>query len=227
MIFFISASIGLLGATLYFSPWAWRQYRMELVRRQITERRLLILTYDDGPSAGVTSQLLDLLRKHKTCATFFMLGENAEKHPEIVDRVVREGHDVGCHSNRHLSAWKSSPWKGVADIREGYDRLSRWIRPNAMYRPPYGKLTLPTYYEVRRRGAPVWWWTIDSGDTNGILPNSAEVIDRVRKENGGIVLMHDLDRTPQRTKFVLELTAALLDVAAQEKLKVVPLRELC
>jgi peptidoglycan/xylan/chitin deacetylase (PgdA/CDA1 family) len=200
---------------------------MGLVRRKIAKKRLLILTYDDGPSAGVTPKLLDLLRAHNANATFFMLGENAAQHPEIADRVIQEGHDVGCHSDRHLNAWKTSPWKGVTDIRAGYDRLSRWIRPNAMFRPPYGKITLPTYCEMRRRGAPVWWWTIDSGDTNRILPNSAEVIDRVRKQSGGIVLMHDLDRTPKRTKFVLELTAALLDVAAREKLEVVPLRELC
>jgi hypothetical protein len=96
-----------------------------------------------------------------------------------------------------------------------------------MFRPPYGKMTLPTYWSIRRRKAPVWWWTIDSGDTQEILPTPTEVADKVRRSGGGIVLMHDLDRTHERNRYVLELTASLLDVARQEALNVVPLRELC
>lgn len=87
-------------------------------------------------------------------------------------------------------------------------------------------MTLPTYMELRQRQAPVWWWTVDSGDTNRVLPQVASIVDAVRKNGGGIVLMHDLERTPQRTQYVLDLTAALLDVAKQESLRVVPLREL-
>jgi hypothetical protein len=96
-----------------------------------------------------------------------------------------------------------------------------------MFRPPYGKMTLPTYWSLRRRNAPVWWWTIDSGDTQEILPNPKQVADKVRRAGGGIVLMHDLDRTHERNQYVLEVTAALLEVARQEAIKVVPLRELC
>jgi peptidoglycan/xylan/chitin deacetylase (PgdA/CDA1 family) len=200
---------------------------MDQVQREIAQKRLLVLTYDDGPSGTVTPQLLDLLRARKAQATFFMLGQNAAEHPGIADRVVREGHDIGCHSARHLNAWKSLPWNAVADVSAGYEQLSSWIAPNAMFRPPYGKMILPTYLEVRHRRASVWWWTIDSGDTDKVLPKAADVIERVRKQGGGIVLMHDLDRTAQRTEFVLQLTAGLLDAASQEKLQVVPLRELC
>jgi hypothetical protein len=95
-----------------------------------------------------------------------------------------------------------------------------------MFRPPNGKMTLPTYFEIRRRGAPVWWWTIDSGDTHHPMPTANQVADAVRREQGGIVLMHDLDRGKERNEFVLEVTNALLDVAERESLKVVPLREL-
>jgi hypothetical protein len=81
-------------------------------------------------------------------------------------------------------------------------------------------MTLPTYNEIRRRGASVWWWTIDSGDTNASLPKVGEVADTVRKQGGGIVLMHDLDRGRERNQFVLEITDALLDVAKSESLRV-------
>ncbi len=78
--------------------------------------------------------------------------------------------------------------------------LSRWIQPDGMFRPPYGKITLPTYWSLRRRNAPVWWWTIDSGDTRKVLPNPQQIADKLRKEGGGIVLMHDLDRTQERNR---------------------------
>jgi peptidoglycan-N-acetylglucosamine deacetylase len=219
-------AVVILAAVAYFSPWLWRRYREIGLRSQIAKKRILILTYDDGPSARATPQLLDLLKSRNANATFFMLGRNAQQHPTIVDRVLQEGHDVACHSSQHLNAWKVLPKKAVADIRAGYDQLSRWIQPNSMFRPPYGKMTLPTYWELRQRKAPVWWWTVDSGDTNSVLPQPASIVDAVRKNGGGIVLMHDLERTPQRTQYVLDLTTALLDVAKQESLRVVPLREL-
>jgi peptidoglycan/xylan/chitin deacetylase (PgdA/CDA1 family) len=221
------AALGLAGSAAYLSPWLWRQYRMNRVRRELVKNRLLVLTYDDGPSSPLTPQLLDLLQRRGACATFFMLGRQAQQHPEIVDRVVAEGHDVGCHSDQHLNAWKALPWEAVADIDAGYERLSPWIQPNGMFRPPHGKMTLPTYWSLRRRGAPVWWWTIDSGDTHGVLPSAGAVADQLRSEGGGIVLMHDLDRTQPRNQFVLEATTALLDVAERESLTVVPLRQLC
>jgi peptidoglycan/xylan/chitin deacetylase (PgdA/CDA1 family) len=222
----LAATIGLAGSAIYFSPWFWRRYRMNRVRREVVKNRILALTYDDGPSSALTPQLLDLLRRREARATFFMLGRHAQQHPHIVDRVIREGHDIGCHSDQHLHAWKTLPWEAVADIDAGYERLSRWIQPDGMFRPPYGKMTLPTYWSIRRRGAPVWWWTIDSGDTHEVPPSAGQVADRVRAEGGGIVLMHDLDRTQSRNEFVLELTAALLDVAQRESFQIKPLREL-
>lgn len=223
----LAATIGLAGSAVYFSPWFWRRYRMSRIRREVINNRILALTYDDGPSAALTPQLLDLLQHRGARATFFMLGRHAQQYPQIVGRVLQEGHDVGCHSDQHLNAWKSPPWEAVADIDAGYARLSPWIPPNGMFRPPYGKMTLPTYWSIRRRGSPVWWWTIDSADTHKVLPSVTQIANRLRTEGGGIVLMHDLDRTPPRNDFVLELTTALLDVAQRESLQIKPLRELC
>jgi peptidoglycan-N-acetylglucosamine deacetylase len=222
-----AAAIGLAGSAAYYSPWLWRRYRMNRVRREVVKNRILALTYDDGPSSALTPLLLDLLQSNGARATFFMLGRHAQQYPQIVDRVLSEGHDIGCHSDQHLNAWKVLPSQSIADIDAGYERLSRWIQPNGMFRPPHGKMTLPTYWSIRRRKAPVWWWTIDSGDTREVLPNLTQVAERLRKAGGGIVLMHDLDRTHERNDYVLELTAALLDLAQKESFKVTPLREIC
>jgi peptidoglycan/xylan/chitin deacetylase (PgdA/CDA1 family) len=200
---------------------------MSRIQKHAEAKRMLTLTYDDGPSVALTQPLLDLLHRSAARASFFMLGRHARQYSGIADRVLHEGHDIGCHSDQHLNAWKTLPWESVADIDAGYRSLSRWVQPDGMFRPPYGKMTLPTYWSLRRRNAPVWWWTIDSGDTQEILPNPKQVADKVRRAGGGIVLMHDLDRTHERNQYVLEVTAALLEVARQEAIKVVPLRELC
>lgn len=221
-----AASIVLAGAA-YFSPWLWRQYRMARIRRKVTKNRILALTYDDGPSRSLTPQLLDLLQSRGAKATFFMLGRNVQQYPEIVNRVMRDGHDIGCHSDKHINAWMASPGEAVADIDAGYERLSPWISPYGMFRPPYGKMTLPTYASIWRRGASVWWWTIDSGDTHNALPCRTDVLKRVQKDGGGIVLMHDLERTQSRQDFVLQTTEALLDLAKRESFHIAPLSEIC
>jgi peptidoglycan/xylan/chitin deacetylase (PgdA/CDA1 family) len=221
------AAVAVAAPAIYFSPWLWRRYRMSHTQEQVVTKRMLALTYDDGPSMALTQPLLDLLHRSAARASFFMLGRHARQYSGIADRVLQEGHDIGCHSDQHLNAWKTLPWKSVADIDAGYSSLSRWVQPDGMFRPPYGKMTLPTYWSLRRRNAPVWWWTIDSGDTQKVLPNPRQVAYQVRRAGGGIVLMHDLDRTQERNQYVLEVTASLLEVARQEAIKVVPLRELC
>src|ERR1019366_2979708 len=151
-----TAGLGFAASVAYFSPWLWRQRYMGQVRRKLADKRILALTYDDGPNDRTTPPLLDLLQRHKARASFFMLGQNARQFPDLVDRVVREGHEVGSHSYRHLNAWKTSPWRAMSDIREGYAQLSPWVHANGMFRPPHGKMTLPTYCAIQRRGATTW-----------------------------------------------------------------------
>jgi len=222
-----SALICLATPAAYLSPWVWRQGRMTAIRKHVTQNKLLALTYDDGPSEDLTPQLLDLLQENNAVATFFMLGRNARACPHLADRIVREGHDVGCHSDQHLNALTAAPWRAVRDINTGYRELSPWLRSNGMFRPPYGKMTLPTYLTIRHRRASVWWWTIDSGDTQKTLPAPQEVVEQVARENGGIVLMHDMKRSVERNAFVLETTESLLKLAKQNSIHVVALRNLC
>jgi peptidoglycan-N-acetylglucosamine deacetylase len=223
----LAATIGLAGSAVYFSPWLWRQYRMSHIRREMVRDRTIALTYDDGPSSTLTPRLLDLLQNRGARATFFMLGRHAQLNPQIVDRVIQQGHDIGCHSDQHMNAWKVLPWEAVTDINRGYKRLSRWIGSDGMFRPPHGKMTLPTYWTIRQRRASVWWWTVDSGDTHPTLPTAFQVVDRLQKDGGGIVLMHDLARTQSRDEFVLETTSAILDFAERESFQIKPLSELC
>jgi peptidoglycan/xylan/chitin deacetylase (PgdA/CDA1 family) len=224
------AVTGLVGlGSLNFSPWIWRQWQMSIIHRSLTKRRVLALTYDDGPNGTLTPELLDLLERYRARATFFMLGQHAQQHPEIVDRVIQEGHQVGCHSDQHLNAWKVLPWRAIKDIELGYQHLGPWISRTAAFRPPYGKITLPTQRLVLRKGAKIWWWTIDSGDSNETLPAPETVTDKLREEGGGIVLMHDgalTGRSQERDAYTLAMTAALLNLAKAEGIKTVTIGEI-
>jgi len=222
----VLAGVAGLGSAAYLMPAVWRLGWSGALKRKLGRDRALFLTYDDGPSRAVTPSLLDLLQSGGARATFFMLGRSAQQYPEIADRVTREGHDVGCHSDQHLNAWKVAPWRAMADIDAGYDRLVSWVRRDGMFRPPYGKMTALTYWAVHNRGAKVWWWTIDSGDTAKTLPSPGKVADAVIKQGGGIVLLHDIDRSKERNEFVLQTTQTLLEVAGKNSIKIKRLSEL-
>lgn len=192
--------------------------------------RSLVLTYDDGPGPELTHRVLDLLAEYDARASFYLLGRRVANAPEAVDRIAAEGHEIGTHSHEHLHAWKSLPSSAVRDVRRGFEAVERWTGPRPSFRPPYGKLTLATWREVRRRGAPIHWWTHDSHDSWGTPRLPAEFAAALARDGGGVVLMHDFDRDgpdrAARTEYVLETTRRLLETAAAEGLQVRRLADL-
>lgn len=175
-------------------PQLMKQIHIRRLRQLCAQQRRLVLTYDDGPSAGLTPQILDILDQFAARATFFLLGSKAASAPAVVERMQSAGHEIGCHSQSHFNAWKTWPWKAVDDINRGYAFLSPWVAPSGTFRAPYGKVTPWTLASLNRRGAPVAWWTADSGDTHRTLPPPHAVVDQVAREGGGVVLLHDFDR---------------------------------
>jgi peptidoglycan-N-acetylglucosamine deacetylase len=222
----IAAGLSVSAASYYALPHGLRQWQQRRLRRLCASNCLLALTYDDGPGALLTPRLLDLLDRRQSKATFFLAGFRAQEHPAIAQRIADAGHQVGCHSDRHLNAWKTWPWKAVKDIDAGYETLSRWVASDGMFRPPHGKLTLATWDALRRRRAPIGWWTIASGDTYAKLPRPEVIVQRVRQGGGGVVVMHDFDRSPERVEFVLQTTDQLLEAAAREGWRVCTLQDL-
>jgi len=225
------AGAGAAAAALWYAlPFAARRASERRLRERCARKRMLVLTFDDGPAPNLTPQLLDLLQQRDAHATFFVLGRRAERVPELLDRIAAEGHEIGSHSQTHLNAWKSTPLRVCRDVEASYRALSRWIPSDAVFRPPYGKLTLDLWWNARRHGRRLGWWTDVSGDTHSPLPETAPLLDTLRTRGGGVVLLHDFDRetddTAARAAFVLSLTGALLDLAAAEGWTVGTLSEL-
>jgi peptidoglycan/xylan/chitin deacetylase (PgdA/CDA1 family) len=221
------ASFGVIGAALfvYFSPYLARKWEERGLARSCRDSRTMVLSYDDGPGTRLTPALLDLLAQHGARASFFASGKAVSGNEEILDRIVAEGHELGCHAHDHRNAWKSWPSDGLADIAAGYRALARWIPGDAIFRPPHGKMTLPTWWAVRRRGAPLGWWTIVSGDTPRERRAPEEAARELRAAQGGVILLHDFDREPERDGWVLDATRALLETSRSEGLEVRTLGE--
>lgn len=216
---------GLAASAWYAVPWVLRRREVAQLRRRCRDRRLLVLTYDDGPGERLTPRLLDLLADHRAHATFFALGREADRRAGVLDRLRAEGHEIGCHTYGHTDAWRTTPGTAARDLDQGYAALAPWVGPDAPFRAPHGRATLATRRAVARRGAVNGWWTIDSGDTFPELPDPGRAAERLRRDGGGVVLLHDFDgtRPQERLEYVVTATELLLDAAERDGLRAVTL----
>lgn len=215
-----------LAIGAYVAPQLARLVQERNLRRCCAATRSLVLTYDDGPGRHLTPQLLDLLEAHGVRATFFPLGFRAEASPFLLDRAVAAGHEVGCHGFGHIHAWRHWPWQAISDMSHGYHALARWAGTTGAFRPPYGKITLPTWVSLCMRGATLGWWTVSSRDVAACHALPQVVVETVVQHGGGVVLMHDFDRSAEEAQYVLSLTELLLQCARREDLRVCRLCDL-
>jgi peptidoglycan/xylan/chitin deacetylase (PgdA/CDA1 family) len=204
--------------------------RRRALARYAQRRRVLVLSYDDGPGEDLTPRVAAMLRAASARATFFLLGRQAVRYPDLVELLYRDGHELACHSNQHLHAWKTWPWRVREDIDGGYRVLSPWVPPGGLFRPPFGKTTPFTRRQLRRRGAVAVIWTHDSGDTRRALSKPCDFVNSVFEAEGGVVLLHDFDRDGAdrglRSSFVLEVTGMILEGLASRGLSLCTVGEL-
>ena len=218
-------ALGALAAASYVVlPEAVKRVQLARLRDRCRRTRSLVLSYDDGPGPLLTPRVLERLDAYDARASFCVLGQRAAQHPEIVERLVRAGHEVGSHGFAHRNAWKTWPWETVRDIRSGFEALGAHADAACPFRPPHGKMTLASWWALLARDSRVAWWTLDSGDTGSAPRTPDEVAESLCRAGGGTVLLHDFDRgdgDPNgRARFVVDTTERLLARAAREGLAV-------
>ncbi len=156
--------------------------------------RYVAVTFDDGPSAMLTPQVLDIFNRHGARATFFVLGRNAVNNKKLIARAVAEGHEVGSHTWSHINMQASSTEQIFSEL----DRTSSVIeratgsRPKVM-RPPYGSTNKTLINKVYNRyGTPSILWDVDTNDWR--KPGVQTVINRAvnNAKPGSIILLHDI-----------------------------------
>ncbi len=164
----------------------------------------IYLTFDDGPIPEVTPWVLATLKKYNAKATFFCIGENVQKHPEIFIRIIQEGHQVGNHTFNHLKGWRTSQSDYLENIRRADEEMSKTAKkekdsnselstPNyQLFRPPYGKIKGLQAKAAQKKGYKIVMWDVLSGDYDKDF--SPEECFRNVTENaksGSTIVFHD------------------------------------
>ena len=147
---------------------------------------IVYLTFDDGPNDSTTSDILKILEREKVKGTFFCIGNNVVKNPEVFKEITEKGHRVGNHSMSHVNGWKVMKNKYLKDV----EKADKIIKSN-LFRPPYGKLNFRSTSQLKKKFEIVMW-DINSGDFDKTLSHS-QVIENVLKNarNGSIIVLHD------------------------------------
>jgi UDP-2-acetamido-3-amino-2,3-dideoxy-glucuronate N-acetyltransferase len=214
----ITALVLLAGFAAYILvPWTLKSLMRRQFLRAVASRNAVCLTFDDGPNPESTSAILQLLEKAGAKATFFMLGKNLEKYPEIATKIVELGHEVGEHSYEHTHPWISGPIRSLKDLVRGGRMVARYRSSDelALFRPPYGKLnfiTLLYTLTLRRR---LVFWNVNPRDYEQDSPETVVQYVKERIAPGTVMLFHDGRPDPSRSceVTILALNAILKEIS--------------
>jgi len=165
----------------------WLQWLYpSLIWHKSREEKSVYLTFDDGPIPVVTPFVLNTLKTFNAKATFFCIGDNAAKYPEIYQQVLNEGHSVGNHTFNHLKGWNTNKEAYLGNVAKCAELVK-----SSLFRPPYGRATR-SQYSTLINNYSVIMWDVLSGDFDlKITPEKCieNVISNTR--NGSIIVFHD------------------------------------
>lgn len=162
------------------------------------DKREIYLTFDDGPEPGITEFVLEELKKYQFKATFFCTGHNAEMHPDLMQRIVKDGHAVGNHTYSHKKAYDISVPQYVNDV----DKADNFIHTH-IFRPPNGSLTLGSWLRLKKK-YKIIFWSIDSMDWRKEKYDYNKSMEELKKtQSGDIILFHFSNKLGNGTQELL------------------------
>lgn len=163
-----------------------------------TTEKVLHLTFDDGPIPEVTPWVLETLQPYDAKATFFCVGDNVRKHPEVLREVIAKGHSVGNHTYHHLNGWSTEPLPYFHNVRHCAELLQ-----TELFRPPYGRLR-PKQAQFLQRHYQIVMWDVLSGDFDPNLSEDDCLRNVTRNAGpGSIVVFHDSLKAEAKLRYVL------------------------
>ncbi len=180
------------------SPYLLTKVYPRAIWRMNTTARKIYLTFDDGPVPEVTPWVLDVLKEAFIKATFFCVGENVVRHPEIYERILRENHSVGNHTHHHLNGWKT-PFQTYID---NVQQCAQYVT-SSLFRPPYGRMRKDQRQLIETHFTIVMWDVISGDFDERLSPEKClkNVVSCVR--NGSIILFHDSYKAQKNMQYTL------------------------
>ena len=183
------------------TPWLLKKLYPNLVWNVDHNQRRIYLTFDDGPIPIVTPFVLNILKQYNAKATFFCIGDNVRKHPDIFEQVKNDGHAIGNHTFNHLNGWKTDNKTYLDNFLQAEKLLD-----TKLFRPPYGRIKraqIKLLMEAKP-GLEIIMWQVLSGDFD-INLKPEQCLKNVLKhtDNGDIVLFHDSLKAQPRMEYAL------------------------
>ncbi|HET8753138.1 MAG TPA: polysaccharide deacetylase family protein [Salinimicrobium sp.] len=177
-----------------------------------TQKRAIYLTFDDGPIPELTPWVLEQLKKYNAKATFFCIGENIEKHPEIFRKIIFDGHSLGNHTQNHLNGWKTSSEEYVRNvlkaevvIESNFPEKEEEYHPKTkLFRPPFGRITGKQVKLLREKNYKIIMWSVLSMDYSKNI-SVEKCYNNVVKNgiSGNIFVFHDSLKAEKNLRSVL------------------------
>jgi peptidoglycan/xylan/chitin deacetylase (PgdA/CDA1 family) len=183
---------------LFRSPLILRWLYPSLTWRIPTNKKELYLTFDDGPVSGPTDFVLEELARHEVKATFFCIGNNVVKHPQLFQNIIINGHTVANHTYDHINGWRYN----AGEYEENVSRCSDVTNNALLFRPPYGKIK---WSQVRRLSSyKIIMWDVLSFDfSKNVSPEKCLSGSIGATRPGSIIVFHDSYKAEKNLKFAL------------------------
>jgi peptidoglycan/xylan/chitin deacetylase (PgdA/CDA1 family) len=179
--------------------------------RKEGQGKVIYLTFDDGPNPEITAWVMDELKKHQIKATFFCVGDNLRKFPEVAKRLLTEGHHIGNHTMHHIKGWKYNNDDYLEDvencekeIRKIQEQFENKTAQSRLFRPPYGQIKPSHIKLLRERGYEIIQWSDLSCDYDKHLNCEKSLSALVKNaKSGSIVVFHDSEKAEHQLKQIL------------------------
>lgn len=170
-----------------------------------TSQKSIYLTFDDGPTATVTDYVLDQLDQFNAKATFFLIGQKVKRHPKLAQKLKAAGHQVGNHTQHHVSGWKVKSHEYATEVDLCDQELSNLQIASPFFRPPYGRIR-PSQVKALSRDKKIIMWSYLSGDFDPNL-NVEKSLKGIKKlASGAIIVFHDSQKAFYNLKKLLPET---------------------
>lgn len=177
-----------------------------------SEKMQVALTFDDGPDATYTPQILEILQEKGVPATFFVVGKQIEEYPEMMKRIVDEGHALGNHSFTHAQFPNITTSGVLQELRNTQLAIDRVVgRKPDLFRPPYGAITRADEELAHDKGFRIVTWSVDTLDWTGVSGNEIFSIVQQEIQPGGIILQHNIDANPGMLDGTVEALPLIID----------------
>ena len=170
-----------------------------------TTEKVIYLTFDDGPTPEITDWVLNTLDTFDAKATFFCIGNNIEKHPEIFKRIINKDHAIGNHTYNHLKGWKTKTTDYLINIYKTQIIIdsSYNIKP-LLFRPPYGRIKLKQVKALSKLNYQIIMWNVLSKDWDKTVEKEVCLRNVIQNtKEGDIVVLHDSIKASRNMQYTL------------------------